>query len=141
MRMKHLLRNKRGATLELAIITMLIVFGLCLVLLTVAELSAVRAKRTYINTSERIALDSIGDDFYRACKLNNAFDVSPYQGEYTPLVENDEGNIRRLLVYRLNKLSTPLLCVEVRGMGDGCKIVRWSYAYVADRTQQEEEEA
>ena len=127
--MRKLLRNQRGVAMEMAITTMLIIFALCTVLLIVAEYSGVLNARTSETANVRIMVDRLGEDFYRSHKLNVQFDPARYSSVYTATVQDVDEQTQRLLVYNIGKYSTPLLCVEVTGQGEGARVVRWSYNY------------
>lgn len=127
--MRRLLRNRKGLAMEMAIATMLIIFAMCTVLLLVAEMTGVLNKRTVETATSRVAVDSIGEDFFRAHRVGGTFYADRYIGKYTPTVEEDvaEDTDRLLVYYEGNNI--PVLCVEVKGVGEDAKIVRWSYGY------------
>ena len=137
--MRRTLGNNKGVAMELAIATMLIIFALCMVLLVVAELVGVLNKRTVDTATARVAADSIGEDFFRAHRMDTVFYADRYMGKYKPVVQEDVAeDTDRLLVY-YEGTSTPVLCVEVKGVGDYAAIVRWSYSYneAAEGTEDE----
>ena len=126
--MRRILRNRKGLAMEMAISTMLIIFAMCTVLLLVAEMTGVLNKRTVETATTRVSVDSIGEDFFRAHRMNGTFYAERYIGKYTPVVQEDVAeDTDRLLVYYEGN-STPVLCVEVEGVGAEAKIVRWSYS-------------
>lgn len=119
----------------MAITTMLVIFALCSILLVVAEMSGVLNNRTTSTTAQRITVDRIGEDFYRAHRLNTDFDPDRYSSVFTAVVEEDVGGVvdaqfgpvDRLYVYNTSRYSSPLLCVEVMGRGDLARLLRWTY--------------
>jgi len=92
-------------------------------------MTGVLNKRTVETATSRVSVDSIGEDFFRAHRVGGAFYADRYMGKYTPVVQEDVAeDTDRLLVYYEGN-STPVLCVEVEGVGEAAKIVRWSYGY------------
>ena len=125
--MKRYLGNNKGLAMEMAIATMLIIFAMCTVLLLVAQMTGLLNKRTVETATTRVSIDSIGEDFFRAHRVGGTFYADRYIGKYTPVVVEDVAeDTDRLLVYYEGN-STPVLCVEVKGVGEDAKIVRWSY--------------
>lgn len=123
------LRNKKGVAMELAVITMLVIFGLCIILLTVAEMTAYSRKRVMTLDNEHVILDTIGDDFVSAQYNRTDFNPARYSsGDYLPVVYGfAEGDNRLMVVYK-QSTSTPKLAVEVQGTGDDCRVILWSRA-------------
>lgn len=60
--------NKKGVAIELAIVTLLVIFALCSILLTVAELSVYTNKRIATKASERAELSQAADDLILALR-------------------------------------------------------------------------
>lgn len=60
--------NKKGVAIELAIVTLLVIFALCSILLTVAELSVYTNKRISTKASERAELSQAADDLILALR-------------------------------------------------------------------------
>jgi len=114
--------------MEMALATMLIIFAMCTMLLIITELTTILNNRTVSTTNNRLTADSIAEDYFRARRQGTTFYADRYKGKYTPVVEAVDEDVERLLVY-YEGTSTPMLCVEVEGVGGAAKIVRWSYNY------------
>ena len=123
--MRKVLRNRKGVAIEMAITTMLVVFALSTILLVVAELSVALNKRTQTDTTARVEVNRVGDDFYGALRTETTFDPTLYDG-YTVEVEDIEGG-KRLQVK--GDAQEQLLVVEVEGTGDAAHITRWGKTY------------
>ena len=83
-------RRDRGISMELALVTLLVIFGLCLTMLTVAELGAALNKRITTEAEDRVAIARIGDGFITCCATGqyDNFIPSAYADDY--LVEKAE---------------------------------------------------
>ena len=114
--------------MEMAIGTMLVIFAMCTMLLVITEMTTILNNRTITTTGTRLTADSIGEDFFRAHRLGTQFYAEYYRGKYRPVVEAVDEDTERMLIYYEGN-STPMLCVEVRGVGEAAKVVRWSYNY------------
>ena len=77
-------RRDRGISMELALVTLLVIFGLCLTMLTVAELGAALNKRITTEAEDRVALSRIGDIFIDSCATGryDLFIPSAYADDY-----------------------------------------------------------
>ena len=81
--------NKKGVAIELAIVTLLVIFALCSVLLTVAELSVFTNKRISTKTVERSDVSQIAEDFVMAMRTSHGNEsvidslVAKYGERYT----------------------------------------------------------
>lgn len=122
--MKKLVRNSKGVAIELAILTMLVVFALSTILLVVAERIYSLNRRTLAIATDRIAVDDIGEDFYHAIRQNITFDAEGYTAY--AVTTQDDGEQHTLYVRDLGSAETVLLVV-VRGVGDSARVVRWAH--------------
>lgn len=111
--------NKRGVAMELAIVTLLTIFGLCLILLVVAELTGNFNAKTNNAVENRIELDEIAETFvYRGESFNSAV----YR-EHRITIEKLNGGGTRMTATR-NSAPFSSVTVEVNELGE---ITRWSY--------------
>lgn len=62
------MKRKKGAAMEMAIITLLEIFGFCLILLTVAEMTASLNRQVTEETQKRADIEQIGDQFVNYCR-------------------------------------------------------------------------
>lgn len=60
-------KSRKGAAMEMAIITLLEIFGFCLILLTVAEMTASVNRQITDETQKRTDIEQIGDLFVQYC--------------------------------------------------------------------------
>ena len=127
MNLKKLL-SRRGAALEIAIVTMLVIFGLCMILMTVNEMIALNSARSMATSTTRKNLGVIGDDFYMAHCNSTTLNTAPYQGDYTPYEYRMTDTGGWLLLVYEQSAGTPRLGVEVSADGADCTIVRWTYS-------------
>lgn len=127
--MKKLLRNKRGAAIELAVVTMLVIFGLCMILLTVTEMTALSNKRAAATYQERIALDTIGDDYLASRRSRTQFYINRYsETAYYPMVFTLSQSGNELLVVYKRSTDKPRMALELQGAGEDSVVVRWTHA-------------
>ena len=111
--------NDRGIAMELAIITLLTIFGLCLILLTVAQLTANTSAKTTNAVKARIELDEIADTFVAN---GENFRPTAYR-DHNVTVEPLRNGGTRMTAKRTSAPDTSIT-VEVN---DGGEITRWSY--------------
>ena len=124
--MRKALGNRKGVAIEMAIVTMLVVFALSTILLVVAEMSGILNDRTQSTATERAEVQRVGDDFYAAQRNETAFDPTLYE-DYAVTVEDISGG-KRLEVCS-KAAGKQLLVVEVVGTGDAARIIRWGKTY------------
>ena len=121
--------NKKGAAIELAIATLLVVFGLCMILVTVTELLAYNSKLSVTAATSRKNLSYIAEDFVTAHRTNAVFDTNRYsEGEYIPVEYALVDTNGWLLVLYSGNMGIAKLGVEITANGTDCHIVRWTYA-------------
>lgn len=92
------MKDKRGLAIELAIITMFIVFALCIVLVTVAELNYKSDGGNIESSQNYIELDRIGDKCLRNISEGKDTDKDILSKEYEIDLfeitsESDEANV------------------------------------------------
>ena len=120
--------SKRGVAMEMALVTMLVLFGLSMVLLTVAELGNVLNRRILTDATGRIGVSRIGDTFVRNCKSGDydLFDTDSDDYEDYLIVKedlSDESAERYALTITSKEHSKTLLYVVCDGDGN---ILRWT---------------
>lgn len=119
MKIIDILKSKRGTAIELAIMMMLVAFGLCLVLTTVTLSANSYDKMENKEFLQRVELDQIVEEF----KLHGeALSVEEYEDSYDITVNSTTLTIREKSTVR------HLLTVTVE---DG-KITKWSSFENAD---------
>ena len=119
-------KNNRGVSLELALITLLVIFGLCLILLTVAELSASLNKKMVTDVTNRVDVARIGDIFVRLCRADssgrNNYDLfipSSYkQYKVEKFVYTVEDHTRYAMTARDLNSNKMVLCVVCDDQGN-----------------------
>ena len=125
MAVKH--RKKRGAAMEMAIMTMLEIFALCLIIVTVAELGAALNKRITSKGEERTKISQIADLFVNYCSSyeEGEFNFAEARGDYTAHTGTVTGGTepRYYLDLRLNKTGETVIYVVCDGDGN---ILRWT---------------
>ena len=106
---KH--KRSKGVAIELAIITLLEIFGLCLVLLTLLEFAIIQNNKANDEVIKRTELSLIGDAFVRNCKNGrfNDFDTDSYKDDYAVTKINDQNEY--VLIVRNKDNVTVLLYV------------------------------
>ncbi len=92
--------NNKGVAIELAIVTLLVIFALCSVLLTIAELSIYTNKRISTKVSERADLSQVAEDLILTFKgfsgdddenlVSSSAFLGKYEGEY--IFDKDESD-------------------------------------------------
>ena len=111
--------NDRGIAMELAIITLLTIFGLCLILLTVAQLTANTNAKTTNAVKARIELDEIADVFVAN---GENFRPTAYRDHNVTVEPLRNGGTRMTA----KRTSAPYTSITVE-VNDGGEITRWSY--------------
>ena len=114
MKKQHLLTNKRGVAIELAISFMLVTFAFCAILLTVAFNTNARTKRVYSMSNDYFTLDQLGEYFVRALEENTTVD---FMKDITD--ENDTNNVRGGWFRYVNTASTTGTAFGLNMSGDG----------------------
>ena len=110
--------NKRGVAMELAVVTLLTIFGLCLILLTISQLSGDFNAKTDKAVENRIKLDEIAETYVL------------YREDFNPAIYRDHrisiahfsGGTRMTAT----RSSAPYSSVTVE-INDSGEIIRWSY--------------
>ena len=123
MAVEHRVRKKRGAAMEMAIMMLLEVFALCLIIVTVAELSAALNKRISSKVEERTKISQIADLFVEYCSKGESFPRE--QGDYVAYTRSFAvgEDARYALDLRLRKTGATVVYVECDGNGN---ILRWT---------------
>ena len=121
--------NRKGAAIELAIATLLVVFGLCMILVTVTELVAYNAKLSITASTTRKNMAYIAEDFVAAHRTNSSFDAQRYtDGNYTPVEYTLEDTGGWLLLLYEGNMGIVKMGVEIAPVAEDCRILRWTYA-------------
>ena len=99
--------------MELALVTLLVIFGLCFTLLTVTELGNALNKRVLEDATERVDLSRIGDLFLSLCSSGryDSFIPSAYSDRYFIEKSRSEERYYQMKVYSLSEHNL-LLCVR-----------------------------
>ena len=113
MKKQHLLTNKRGVAIELAISFMLVTFAFCAILLTVAFNTNARTKRVYSMSNDYFTLDQLGEYFVRALEENTTVDFMKDISD-----ENDTNNVRGGWFRYVNTASTTGTAFGLNMSGD-----------------------
>ena len=122
MRLKQILRSKRGATLSNAVFFMLIVFSLCTLLTLVAMVGHYQIKLEKNDLLKDVSIDQIGEDYLASAKKGEEFSVTYDKYSYEVL-ENS------LTVWRKNDSSrSAVLYVELSTGAEGVSVVKWQYS-------------
>lgn len=109
------LKNKKGIAIESAIFTMLMVFALCSIIMTVSMLMIQGMKTETQAYNERIQVDQIGEDFLYAVEKGGLYqkdddlDDGIDNGRLTVAVEGDNGAVEQVLfepATYLNRFNT-----------------------------------
>ena len=110
MKLKQILKSKKGIALENAILFMLVVFSFCALITSVTLSGHNQIRLERIILENKVAIEQIGEDFL-------ADDMKPNYENYTL-----EVNENTLTVTNTN--GTVVLYVEK----DGGKIIQWRYS-------------
>lgn len=122
MRLKQLLKCRRGVAIENAIVFILVIFSLCAVLLNLTLIGHYQVKDENLIFSRDVEIDQIGED-YLACVKAGA--------DFTQAYENYayEVNGRALTVwYKPDVSKTPVLYVEAQLVDLEVQILHWQYS-------------
>lgn len=111
--------NDRGIAMELAITTLLTIFGLCLILLTVAQLTVNTNAKTAEAVENRIELDEIADAFVA---YGENFRPAAYR--YHNVTVESLRNGGTCMTAKRTSAPYASITVEVNELGE---ITRWSY--------------
>ena len=107
MKLKQILKSKRGMALENAILFMLIIFSLCTLLTLVAMVGHYQIKLEKNVLLKDVAIDQIGEDYLASVRAGEEFSVTYEQYSYEVL-----GN--SLTVWRKSdSLRSAVLYVEL----------------------------
>lgn len=122
MRLKQLLKSKRGIALENAIIFMIVIFSLCALLTSLTLLGHYQVKLENLTLLNDVKIDQIGEDYLESFRSESLFDTGAYEDYECILGEN----FRTLTVlYGDDEYKTAVLYIELAANGD---VVTWRYS-------------
>ena len=117
MKLKQILKNKRGIAIENAILFMMIIFSLCALLTSltlIGHLQVKIEKTTLLNTIE---VEQIGEDYLASLQGETEFSI---EGNYAYEID---GNA--LTVWSNNNKETVILYVEAEYKDGAIHVYRW----------------
>ena len=111
-----LLKNKRGAAMESAILFMVVVFSLCLLLTTVISTSHLQVRVSKKQRARRLEIEQIGENY--VYNLESYNDEQVIDGKYMVGIE---GNVFTLKT----KSDYVVLYIE---LDSDKKVITWKYS-------------
>lgn len=126
------MKNKRGLALEMAISTMLIVFALCMLLLTVATYMQKNDSDETVRIRAVAELDQVGEDFYTAVYSGADFDPERY-GDYNITISSEPREGADFYLAEIKHKRLPYgLCVTVKvtGVEGERRVSRYAWKYL-----------
>ncbi len=122
MRLKQLLKCRRGVAIENAIVFILVIFSLCAVLLNLTLIGHYQVKDENLIFSRDVEIDQIGED-YLACVKAGA--------DFTQAYENYAYEVsgHALTVWhKADESKTPVLYVEAYLIDSEVRVLCWRYS-------------
>lgn len=114
MKLKQILKNKKGIALENAILFMLVVFSFCALITSVTLSGHNQIRLEKITLENKVAIEQIGEDFLAG---KTAEELNIKYGKYTCEVSEDTLTVK-------NTNDTVVLYI----VKDGERIVQWRYS-------------
>lgn len=132
MRLKQVLKDRRGIALENAILFMIIIFSLCALLTSLTLIGHYQVKIEKTSLLMRVELDQIGEDYLASLRSNE--ELTETYENYAYEVSGDT-----LTVWRKNdEEKTVVLFVEAELTADEQVSVRlWRYSLPTPSTKTE----
>lgn len=128
--LKNVNSRRRGIAIELAIFTLMLCFGLSIIILTTSMIQKNNYNRVYSEYTEKLELERIGAEFCSAIKNNDlAYFEFKFEEEVSYNYEiSDESNITTLTITDV-ETSEEVFIVELTKVNDGAnyEITRWEF--------------
>lgn len=118
--MVRLLKSRRGVAIEISIIALVVVFGLCTILTTVSLLAKKEDRMANRALERRVALDMIGEQFLLWVRDDGQ---EPFGAEDYVCRVNQENDRYSLRLYADEDAEEAILVVILQDD----EIVRWDY--------------
>ncbi|MBR7091837.1 MAG: hypothetical protein IKI50_01470 [Clostridia bacterium] len=121
--------NRKGVAIEMALSTMMIVFAMLAVIVSIAYYSRMHSNRQMVALQQAALVDQVGEQFCEAVDVAGKHDTQPvftYEDAnfYATLTQGD-GEQYTMTLRRL-KDDEPVLTVTVLIDGDGYRLLRWN---------------
>ena len=125
MKLKRILKNKRGIALENAILFMLLIFVLCALLISMALIGNYQVKIENMTLLRDVQIEQIGEDYLSHVAAEESFDEL-----YEDYAYSVEGNA--LTVWRsTDSTKTAVLYVEAELADGELNVICWRYSLPA----------
>ena len=125
MKLKQILKNKRGIALENAILFMLLIFVLCALLISMALIGNYQVKIENMTLLRDVQIEQIGEDYLSHVAAEESFDEL-----YEDYAYSVEGNA--LTVWRsTDNTKTAVLYVEAELADGELNVICWRYSLPA----------
>lgn len=122
MKLKQILKSRRGMALENAILFMLIIFSLCALLTSLTLLGHYQVKIEKMTLLQDVEIEQIGEDYLASVKAKTTFEQS-----YTNYAYEVRGNA--LTVWRkTDENKTAVLYVEAELADEQLNVNVWRYS-------------
>ena len=122
MKLKRILKNKRGIALENAILFMLLIFVLCALLISMALIGNYQVKIENMTLLRDVQIEQIGEDYLSHVAAEESFDEL-----YEDYAYSVEGNA--LTVWRsTDNTKTAVLYVEAELADGELNVICWRYS-------------
>lgn len=122
MKLKRVLKNKRGIALENAIVFMLLIFVLCALLISMALIGNYQVKIENMTLLRDVQIDQIGEDYLACVRAGESFDEL-----YEDYAYSVEGNA--LTVWRsTDNTKAAVLYVEAELADGEVDVICWRYS-------------
>lgn len=125
MKLKRILKNKRGIALENAILFMLLIFVLCALLISMALIGNYQVKIENMTLLRDVQIEQIGEDYLSHVAAEESFDEL-----YEDYAYSVKGNA--LTVWRsTDNTKTAVLYVEAELADGELNVICWRYSLPA----------
>ena len=122
MKLKRILKNKRGIALENAILFMLLIFVLCALLISMALIGNYQVKIENMTLLRDVQIEQIGEDYLSHVAAEESFDEL-----YEDYAYSVKGNA--LTVWRsMDNTKTAVLYVEAELADGEVDVICWRYS-------------
>ena len=123
------LRSRKGVAIEMALSTMMIVFAMLAVIVSIAYYSRMHSNRQMVALQQAALADQVGELFCEAADTAGKHDTQPVftyeDANYYATVTQGDGAQYTMTLRRL-KDDEPVLTVTVLIDGSGYRLLRWN---------------
>ena len=118
-------RLKKGVAIELALLLMVVVFGLCALLVSLTVISNDNSKKQTLSLEQKLLIDQVGTEFSRAVRSGNNFELGQELSETYFATTFVQDGLHQLVLKLNDDEQTVVLTVKLNATD--FKVIEWKY--------------